>query len=128
MDAIARFGRRVKRRITAPIDEVRWFIQRGRRGWSDKDVWNLDYYLSGLLAESLRNRALKGAYSHKYDSWEEWQDDLNRVADVFENYHNRLWESWYGDGAYDADMAEQRNLEMDMAFVWLSDHFGSLWW
>jgi hypothetical protein len=34
--------------------EVRYFIQRGRRGWSDRDVWSLDHYLSGWLPDALR--------------------------------------------------------------------------
>lgn len=34
--------------------EIKWFIQRGRRGWSDRDVWGLDDYLSGWLPDALR--------------------------------------------------------------------------
>ena len=26
--------------------DVKWFIQRGRRGWSDRDVWSFDYYIA----------------------------------------------------------------------------------
>ena len=34
--------------------EIKWFIQRGRRGWADCDVWSLDNYLNGWLPSALR--------------------------------------------------------------------------
>lgn len=33
--------------------QVKWFIQRGRRGYADCDVWSLDYYLAGWLPKAL---------------------------------------------------------------------------
>lgn len=33
--------------------EARYFIQRGRRGWSDRDVWSLDHYLAKVIAGSV---------------------------------------------------------------------------
>lgn len=33
---------------------IKWFIQRGRRGWSDRDVWSLDHYLTSWLPAALR--------------------------------------------------------------------------
>jgi len=33
---------------------IRWFIQRGIRGWSNRDTWGLDDYLSGFLPQALR--------------------------------------------------------------------------
>lgn len=35
--------------------EVKYFIQRGRRGYSDRDNWSIDYYLSGWMPKALRN-------------------------------------------------------------------------
>jgi hypothetical protein len=34
--------------------EVKWFIQRGRRGFSDRDVWSIDYYVNGWMPAALR--------------------------------------------------------------------------
>jgi hypothetical protein len=34
--------------------EVKWFLQRGKKGWSDRDIWSLDNYLSGWLPDALR--------------------------------------------------------------------------
>jgi hypothetical protein len=40
---------------TEMYSEVKWFIQRGKRGWADRDVWSLDYYLNGWMPEALRH-------------------------------------------------------------------------
>lgn len=34
---------------------IKTFIQRGRRGWADEDVWNLHSYYSKVIAESMRH-------------------------------------------------------------------------
>lgn len=34
---------------------VKWFIQRGRRGWSDRDVWGFDTYLARVIAEGVEH-------------------------------------------------------------------------
>jgi hypothetical protein len=47
-----------KHTIGTPRDwykEVKWFIQRGRRGWADRDTWSLDWYLSGWMPDALRH-------------------------------------------------------------------------
>ncbi len=33
---------------------IKWFYQRGRRGWADCDTWSLDWYLDRWLPEALR--------------------------------------------------------------------------
>lgn len=33
---------------------IKWFIQRGVRGWSNRDTWGLDNYMSGWLPQALR--------------------------------------------------------------------------
>jgi len=34
--------------------EVKYFWQRGRRGWSDRDSWNFDTYLARIISEALK--------------------------------------------------------------------------
>jgi hypothetical protein len=36
------------------VDDVKYFIQRGIRGWSDRDVWGFDYYLSDVILGGLK--------------------------------------------------------------------------
>ena len=33
--------------------DIKYFIQRGRRGWSDKDVWSLDSHFTNVITQSL---------------------------------------------------------------------------
>lgn len=33
--------------------EIKWFIQRGRRGWADCDTWSLDNYLDRMMPGAL---------------------------------------------------------------------------
>lgn len=34
---------------------TKWFVQRGRRGFSDRDNWSIDGYLSDWMPKALRN-------------------------------------------------------------------------
>lgn len=48
----------IEKRLKAIKDfprEIKFFIQRGRRGYSDKDVWDLHSYLEKVIAGSLRH-------------------------------------------------------------------------
>lgn len=37
--------------------EIKWFIQRGKRGWADCDVWAIDSYLNRVIPAMLENLA-----------------------------------------------------------------------
>ncbi len=44
--------------VGSPCDwyhSAKWGVQRVRRGWSDRDTWSLDWYLSGWLPAALRH-------------------------------------------------------------------------
>jgi hypothetical protein len=34
--------------------EIKWFIQRGIRGWSDRDVWSIDYFIADIMPGMLK--------------------------------------------------------------------------
>ncbi len=36
------------------LREIKWFIQRGKRGWADSDAWSLNCYLSDWIPDALR--------------------------------------------------------------------------
>lgn len=40
--------------LLSPYREVKYFIQRGYRGYSDRDRWGLSYYLATWLPKALR--------------------------------------------------------------------------
>ena len=79
--------------LDLPFDfcrEIRWFIQRGRRGYSDRDCWDTDYYLAQTITEMLKN--LK-ENQHGIPLWEEtdteeeaqkrWDDILESMIYTF---------------------------------------------
>lgn len=45
---------RIPSRIEDFIDSVRWFIQRGKRGYADCDIWQFDTYLAKMIFEGAR--------------------------------------------------------------------------
>lgn len=34
--------------------EVKWFLQRGKRGWADCDVWGFDQYIAGVISAAVK--------------------------------------------------------------------------
>jgi len=34
--------------------KIKWFIQRGKRGWADCDTWGLDFYLADIIENSIQ--------------------------------------------------------------------------
>lgn len=83
--------------------ELRWFWQRGWRGYADSDIWSIDYFLLTILPPMLRKLAKD---KHGYPAMlyqgkdldgqkgsKMWQDILEKMAYGFE-LRNR-WESDY---------------------------------
>ena len=35
-------------------NKIKWFIQRGKRGYADCDIWSLDWYLDSWMPDALR--------------------------------------------------------------------------
>lgn len=49
--------------------KIKAFIQRGKKGWADEDVWSFDHYLAGLIVgalDSLKKNSI-GCPGHLYD-------------------------------------------------------------
>ena len=81
-------------------DSIKWFIQRGSRGYADCDVWSLDWYLTSFMPQALRDlkKQLHGTPvidtgrildSNDYNdiealTIEEWSATLERLAQTFE--------------------------------------------
>jgi len=69
------------------INNIKWFIQRGRRGYADCDVWWLCTYLSEWLPKALRQLAKEthGAPNDLFDgTGERWEKVLETMAQGFE--------------------------------------------
>jgi hypothetical protein len=67
---------------------VKWFSQRGLRGWADCDAWNLDNYLDAVLPSAIRS--LKKAHSYPPDlTPDEWNEILEKMAVGFKAREKR---------------------------------------
>ena len=74
------------------IKEIKWFFQRGKRGWADCDIWSFDYYLSGIIINGLKQlkKDSYGCPSEFYDKtrtndecWK-WKEILEEMIQGFE--------------------------------------------
>lgn len=65
------------------LRNIRDFIQRGKRGWSETDSWSIDYYLSRVISESVaRLRERDIGYPSNLEP-DEWQEILCAISDGF---------------------------------------------
>lgn len=87
---------RIWRRATAIPWKIKWFIQRGKRGYADCDIWSIDWYLSSWLPKALRKlKEISGGCpqelwdSTKKDNecWK-WNAILEEITQGFEAYRS----------------------------------------
>ena len=59
--------------------EILWFIQRGRRGYSDRDIWNFQWYLAWIISNGV-NQLKEEKNSCPEDlTVEEWDNILGKI-------------------------------------------------
>ena len=116
---------------------ILWAYQRVRYGYSDRDWWNGDWYLSGIIAgimEKIVNdgHGVANSYADEdkpfttdVDIMVERRDtEWNKYIAIFREYsrhgpaHDQEWKDEFG-GVLDEDMQD--------ALQWLSKHFQELW-
>jgi len=135
------------RRLPTPRDGYRvtkWFIQRGWRGWSDRDSWSMYSYVGPVLADMLKDLREKGhgyhcvhgeylREQHMMDSSlcgpEDWWALLHRIefglryyeyvydGDCYEHYSFDGWRA----------RAESSQEVIVMAFADLAEYWGGMW-
>lgn len=109
----------------------KWRSQRLRRGFSDYDVWNMDYYLlciiPGMLRVLAKNSIGYAGYFWSYDrremtendSFEAYKAELLRVADEFDRYR-----SLHYDEPERQEDGKQVRLRL---FEWVGHNLPTLW-
>lgn len=135
------------RRIRVFWQDVRTAWHRARYGWAPSDTWNLQDYLAGVMAGSLKHLAetsygspngyplTEGITAETPTNHELWKQDLLRWAEACREYaldENDL----YNDAVYDqmtpdyehiALIAKQRNEAFHHALKEMEPWFDSLW-
>ncbi len=106
---------------------VKHFIQRGRRGYSDEDVWGLHYHLSEVLYRSLTDlRNNIHSYPLDFQSSDEWKAVLDEMIEGF--YLDVLDDEWQIEDI-DERMKEykRRERKLQRSLTLLKKYYGDLW-
>jgi hypothetical protein len=128
---------RLKSSIRTVIRTPKWWYQRINRGYSDRDMWNADIYLAGIIAGTLQWQIDNGigvdiSYASPYDPFGQRIDemishrdlDYEPIIEIFEEYYkngyacDEEWKKEFG-GVLDKDIRS--------SVQWLSEHFTELW-
>jgi hypothetical protein len=117
--------------------EIYWFIQRGKRGYADCDVWDFDHYLTKVIPGALRQ--LK-RISHGYPNDltpEKWDKILEQIIEGFELAHKgvtTLDDYTKNEKVYkmfrknDIDSPTKAEVKkVDRGFKLFQKYFGALW-
>lgn len=117
--------------------KTKWFIQRGKRGFSDADTWNFNTYIAQVIASGLKSLE-KNAHGHPMNvkSMEEWSEVLKKMIIGFEAAVQLDTESFalftkQKNGSYKmetnmalvADLSKKKDEALDLFKI----YFGNLW-
>lgn len=109
---------------------IKYFIQRGKRGYADCDVWDLDLYLAKVISGSV-NRLKEIHHGGPYELFDEsaegretwkWEGVLDQIVEGFQILHSCGYDGPDGKG-FNADNQKK----VDTAFTLLRKYWGSLW-
>lgn len=76
------------RNIKYALREIKWFIQRGKRGYADSDLWYLYWYISNLMVNALKQFDERRCGYPSCLTDKEWSKKLNEMREGFEFYKN----------------------------------------
>lgn len=110
--------------------KIKWFYQRGKRGYADCDLWNFDTYLEKVLSKGLRDFARNSSgYPDSFDTFENWQIQLNNIADLVEKFNPDNCLDWDKDidQADWEDADEEAAIAREVVFDWFKNNWCSLW-
>jgi hypothetical protein len=99
---------------------VKWFIQRGHRGYADCDVWNLNYYLAGWMPAAIRRLEMKRLGHPIGMTTAGWKTRLRIMREGFEAV---IATSDFPDAKRYRQLERQMNEGLNM----FAKHFLSLW-
>ena len=81
---------------------IKWFIQRGLRGWADCDWWNMDSYLVGIIIPMLKR--FRGD-THGYPcglTEKKWDSLLGEMIEGFEAAERVINDEYYKEVSGDS--------------------------
>jgi hypothetical protein len=126
--------------IPYQLRRIKWFFQRGRRGWAHNDTWDLDSYLCSWMPDALRHLAegVHGCPAELYDKEDDdachrWREILIQMADGFEAARRVVEDQNYTevDGEYDLEIScakdDADREKFKAAIALFEKYFFNLW-
>lgn len=121
-------------RLSEPIytgcREVKWAWQRVFRGWDDRVIWSIDWYLAENIPVWVRalketKTGVSGACfdwnNEDFDKAQQKQDEIfDAIIEGFESY-NKL------DSTFDQTVRDQLQLKFKRGFKLFRKYYSSLW-
>jgi hypothetical protein len=108
-----------------PWRRLKWRWQRAMRGWSDRDVWNLDSYLAAVISGSV---AQLREEVHGYPAemtFDDWKDVLDRISGPLAVDWDRIVD---GETPQEGLAREKWEAAAQVAALHLfAEHFHGLW-
>lgn len=104
------------------IRNFRWWLQRGKRGWSECDSWNIDTWFMDTLLPMLTSYRKHHIGYPGYITFNEWNQILDRMIYLLKEMKE--------DDFSTEDIAksyEHRNNCKDEFFKLFSEYFYHLW-
>lgn len=100
---------------------VKWFLQRGWRGYADSDVWSIDAYLCEFMPQALEDLKLDPGYPCGLGE-KKWNAILDDISEGFRAAYT------LADYAYETD-TQRENLEkiQKKGLKLFVKYFNNLW-
>jgi hypothetical protein len=125
----------IKEWVTETPRDIKYFFQRGWRGYADTDVWSVDWYLSSFMPAAIAKlRADTHGYPMGMEEWADSEDDqiavwaaiLTAIEDGFQaamdlQDHPYL-DDYKGDLTFSIDKDGRWMTEKDPFSIWLDEH------
>ena len=123
---------RIHKKFYTICRNIKSFYQRGKRGYADCDVWNLDMYLVKVMGGAINRLAeTTHSYPNGYEEYEDWTKDLKDIAELITKLYPDDNVNWDLEGSqfrenYDK-VLEEAEVASEVVFDWLKEHFNDLW-
>lgn len=109
--------------------KIKNFIQRGKKGYSEEDLWNLDCYLGELAYNSIKDfRATeRTGYPMTAESKEKWEKILKQLEEGLSLYDKIDMVDYVKDGKFDSEEYQKVMKKYEKSWRLLSKWILGLW-
>lgn len=110
---------RIRIKIRDFFNNIKWKYQRAKRGYSEYDLWEIDYWFINTFSRMLRDFVkINHGYPSDKETPENWEKEILHNADLLEQLEIDL---------YDYDRIDEIEKNRDEFFEWLKNNLWNLW-